>query len=81
MVLPIVLMFAIVYVLDNSVAQPYIFSKSVGMNPITIIALLLIGNEILGAFGLLIAIPVATILTVSARETINGFRNYGLAQY
>jgi predicted PurR-regulated permease PerM len=81
MVLPIVLMFTIVYLLDNSVAQPYIFSKSVGMNPITIITLLLIGNEILGAFGLLIAIPVATILIVSARETINGFRNYGLAQY
>lgn len=81
MVLPIVLMFTVVYILDNSVAQPYIFSKSVGMNPITIIALLLIGNEILGAFGLLIAIPVATILTVSARETINGFRNYGLGQY
>jgi putative permease len=81
MVLPIVLMFAIIYLLDNSIAQPYIFSKSADMNPITIIALLLLGNELLGAFGALIAIPVATILKVSARETINGFRNYKLGYY
>jgi predicted PurR-regulated permease PerM len=81
MVIPIVIVFTIIYVLDNSIAQPYIFSKSADMNPITIIALLLLGNELLGAFGMLIAIPVATILKVSARETINGFRNYKLGYY
>jgi predicted PurR-regulated permease PerM len=81
MVIPIVLMFTIIYLLDNSIAQPYIFSKSADMNPITIIALLLIGNELLGAFGAIIAIPVATVLKVSARETINGFRNYKLGYY
>ena len=81
MVLPLVILFTIIYILDNSIAQPYIFSKSVDMNPITIIALLLLGNELLGAFGVLIAIPIATILKVSARETINGFRNYKLGYY
>ncbi len=81
MVIPIVLLFTIIYLLDNSIAQPYIFSKSADMNPITIIALLLIGNELLGAFGAIIAIPVATVLRVSARETINGFRNYKLGYY
>ncbi len=81
MVIPIVLLFTIIYLLDNSIAQPYIFSKSADMNPITIIALLLIGNELLGAFGAIIAIPVATVLKVSARETINGFRNYKLGYY
>ncbi len=81
MVIPIVIMFTIIYILDNSIAQPFIFSKSADMNPITIIALLLLGNELLGAFGMLIAIPVATILKVSARETINGFRNYKLGYY
>lgn len=81
MVIPIVLMFTIIYLLDNSIAQPYIFSKSANMNPITIIALLLIGNELLGAFGVIIAIPIATVLKVSARETINGFRNYKLGYY
>lgn len=81
MVLPIVLVFSLIYVLDNSIAQPYIFSKSADMNPITIIILLLVGNEILGAFGALMAIPIATILKVSARETINGFRNYKLGYY
>lgn len=81
MVIPIVLMFTVVYLLDNSIAQPYIFSKSAGMNPITIIALILVGNELLGPFGALIAIPIATVLKVSARETINGIRNYKLGYY
>lgn len=81
MVLPIVILFTIIYILDSSFIQPYIFSKGAEMNPIVIIALILIGNQILGAFGALIAIPVATILKVSARETINGFRNYKLGYY
>jgi len=81
MFLPIVILFAIIYVLDSSLIQPYIFSKGSDMNPITIIALILIGNQLLGAFGALIAIPIATVLKVSARETINGFRNYKLGYY
>ncbi len=81
MVIPIVIMFTLIYLVDNSITQPYIFAKSADMNPITIIALLLVGNELLGAFGAIIAIPIATILKVSARETINGFRNYKLGYY
>lgn len=81
MVLPILILFAILYLLDSTVIQPYLFSKGAEMNPIVIIALILIGNQMLGAFGALIAIPIATILKVSARETINGFRNYKLGYY
>lgn len=81
MVLPIVILFIIIYVLDSSFIQPYLFSKGAEMNPIVIIALILIGNQLLGAFGALIAIPIATILKVSAKETINGFRNYKLGYY
>jgi putative permease len=81
MVIPIIIMFAVIYLLDNSIVQPFIFSKSADMNPMIVIAVLLVGNELLGAFGALIAIPVATILKVSARETINGFRNYKLGYY
>lgn len=81
MVLPIVILFTAIYLLDSTLIQPYLFSKGAEMNPIAIIALILIGNQILGAFGALIAIPIATILKVSARETINGFRNYKLGNY
>jgi predicted PurR-regulated permease PerM len=81
MVLPIVVLFAIIYFLDNSIAQPYILAKSVDMNPVTVIVLLLLGNELLGPFGALMAIPIASVLKVCARETINGFRNYKLGYY
>jgi predicted PurR-regulated permease PerM len=81
MVLPIIIVFAIIYILDSSLIQPYLFSKGAEINPILIIALLLIGNQILGIFGALIAIPIATILKVSAVETIKGFRDYKLGYY
>lgn len=81
MVLPIIILFTVIYILDSSFIQPYLFGKGAEMNPIVIIALILIGNQILGAFGALIAIPIATILKVSAKETINGFRNYKLGYY
>lgn len=81
MVLPIIILFAIIYLLDSTIIQPYLFSKGAEMNPIVVIALILIGNQMLGAFGALIAIPIATVLKVSARETINGFRNYKLGYY
>jgi predicted PurR-regulated permease PerM len=81
MLFPIIIVFTIIYILDSSFIQPSLFSKGAEMNPIVIIALILIGNQILGAFGALIAIPIATILKVSAKETINGFRNYKLGYY
>ena len=81
MVFPIIVLFAIIYFLDSTIAQPYIFAKSVDMNPVTVIALLLLGNELLGPFGALMAIPIASVLKVCARETINGFRNYKLGYY
>lgn len=81
MVLPIIILFTVIYILDSSLIQPYLFAKGAEMNPIVIIALLLISNQILGIFGALIAIPVATVLKVSAVETINGFRNYKLGYY
>ncbi|MCX7877233.1 MAG: AI-2E family transporter [Ignavibacteria bacterium] len=81
MVFPIIILFTIIYVLDSSLIQPYLFSKGAEINPILIIALLLTGNQILGIFGALIAIPIATVLKVSAVETINGFRNYKLGYY
>lgn len=81
MILPILILIIIIYILDSAVIQPYLFSKGAEMNPIVVIALILIGNHLLGAFGALIAIPVATVLKVSARETINGFRNYKLGYY
>jgi predicted PurR-regulated permease PerM len=65
-----------VQALDNSFIQPLCFSKTVDMHPVTVIIVLIIGNSIMGVAGMLLAIPIATILKESAIETHWGLKNY-----
>jgi predicted PurR-regulated permease PerM len=46
------------------------------MHPVTVIIVLIIGNSLMGIAGMLLAIPLATILMVSAVETYWGLKNY-----
>jgi predicted PurR-regulated permease PerM len=46
------------------------------MHPLTVILVLIVGNELMGIAGMLVAIPIATILKVSTVETYWGLRNY-----
>jgi predicted PurR-regulated permease PerM len=41
---------------------------------------LIIGNELMGVVGMLVAIPIATILKVSALETYWGLKNYRITR-
>jgi len=76
MFVPIVTVALTVQLIDNIIVQPVCFSKAVDMHPVTVIVVLLIGNQLMGIVGMLIAIPVATILKVSAAETYWGLKNY-----
>lgn len=76
----IVLLIVIVYIFDNGVIQPFIFSKSVDMHPVVIILLILIGSELLGVAGMLLAIPFATVVRTAAKEIYFAYRNYKIAK-
>jgi predicted PurR-regulated permease PerM len=65
-----------VQLLDNIIIQPLCFSKTVDMHPVTVILVLIIGNSLMGIAGMLVAIPIATILKESAVETYWGLKNY-----
>lgn len=76
MVGPIIIMTLIIRFIDDFVVQPWCFARSVDMHPLTVLLLLIIGHEILGIGGMLLAIPLATIVKVSAVETYWGLKNY-----
>jgi putative permease len=65
-----------IQLLDNIIIQPLCFSKTVDMHPVTVIVVLIIGNSLMGIAGMLLAIPIATILKSSAVETYWGLKNY-----
>jgi predicted PurR-regulated permease PerM len=66
----------LVQLLDNIIIQPLCFSQTVDMHPVTVIVVLIIGNSLMGIAGMLLAIPIATILKSSAVETYWGLKNY-----
>jgi putative permease len=76
MVGPIIIMTLMIRMIDDFVVQPLCFSKSIDMHPLAVILLLLLGHEILGIGGMLLAIPLATIIRVSAVESFWGLKNY-----
>jgi predicted PurR-regulated permease PerM len=65
----IVIVFFVVYQqLENHLLQPLIFSRTVKLNPLTVLLAILIGVELTGILGALLAIPVAGIIQIVARD-------------
>ncbi len=60
--------FWIVQIIDNNVSQPIIFSRSVSSHPLEIFLVILIAGFIFGVLGMIIAVPVYTIIKVIGKE-------------
>lgn len=60
--------FFIVQMIDNNVSSPIIFSKSINSHPLEIFLVILIVGILFGITGMIVAIPVYTILKVIGKE-------------
>ncbi len=76
LILPCLLAVLLVQILDNVVFQPLIFSKSADMHPVAILFIILIGAEIAGMIGMLVAIPIATTIKITYNQISWSFNNY-----
>ena len=65
---------------DNFIFQPMIFSKSSQTHPLIILFVVLIGAQLGGIVGMLISIPLMTIIWVTIKHTLWSFRNYRILQ-
>jgi predicted PurR-regulated permease PerM len=68
--------FAIVQLCDNVILQPMIFSKSVKAHPLEIFVIIFVGAKLAGITGMVFAIPVYTIFSVSFKEFYKGYKDY-----
>jgi len=66
----VVMGFVIVQWLEGMVLTPVIMGREVEMHPVTLIVALLIGGQVFGLFGVLIAVPLACILKILGREFV-----------
>ena len=64
------IVFAVVQTLEGYVITPKIVGEKVGLSPVTVIIVLLLGGELFGLLGVLLAIPVAGVLRVLLPDLI-----------
>jgi predicted PurR-regulated permease PerM len=65
----VVLVFFVLYQqLENHLLQPLILSRTVNLNPLTVLIAILIAVELAGILGALLAIPVAGIIQTIVRD-------------
>lgn len=76
MVLPVFVAMGLTQLADNIFFQPLIFSKAAQTHPLVILFVVLIGAQLGGIIGMLIAIPLATMLRVIIEQVLWSLRNY-----
>jgi predicted PurR-regulated permease PerM len=65
----VVIAFFILYQqVENHLLQPVVFSRTVRLNPLTVLVSILIAAQLAGILGALLAIPVASIIQVIVRD-------------
>ena len=60
--------FFVVQLIDNNITSPLIFSKSVDSHPLEIFLIILIIGTLFGIAGMIVAIPLYTIIKVVCKE-------------
>lgn len=63
----VVALFLIIKVLDDILIQPFTIGRSVHLHPALLLGSVVVGSHALGVLGMIIAVPVATVLQETAR--------------
>lgn len=67
-VILVTIVFVIIQQLENNVIVPLVMKKAVGLNPILSIISMMVGFSLLGVLGMVLAIPVATSVSIFVKE-------------
>ncbi len=70
----VAIIFMLAQLLDNFVLQPVIFSSRIKAHPLEIFLVFLVGAQIGGLFGMLLAIPTYTVIRVVAKVFFSHFK-------
>lgn len=58
----VVVFYVAVQQLENHILVPVVMGKTVGLNPVVVIIALLVGGQLAGIAGMILSIPVATVI-------------------
>ena len=66
-VVRVAMLFLTIKVLDDTVIQPLTIGRSVHLHPALLLGSVVVGNHALGVLGMIVAVPVATVLQETVR--------------
>jgi len=72
----VIVAFVILKFIDDFAVQPLIVASSVEMHPVLVLIAIMIGGELFGILGMLLAVPVAGFFKVVLKEGVNTYRKY-----
>ncbi len=71
----VMIVFFVVYQqVENHLLQPVIMSRTVALSALTVLISVLIGVDLLGFLGALLAIPIAGVISVISRDLYDSYR-------
>ena len=62
--------------IDNAIIFPLVVGKSVELGPVTTVVVVLLGEQLLGLVGLLMAVPIAAMIKLICHEVYTEFKGY-----
>lgn len=65
-----ILVFVIIQQIDNAFISPKIIEGRLGLHPVTTILAVLVGGEFAGIFGMLVSVPIAAVIKVVLKRSI-----------
>ena len=74
MVIKILIVFISIILLDNILYAPVIYGRSINAHPVEIFIVIIAAGSIGGIIGMIIAVPVYSLLRIIAKEFLSQFR-------
>lgn len=72
------IVFVVVQQIESGIISPKIMQETVGIHPIIVILSLIFGGQLMGFWGMLLAIPVTAIIKVLLKHIILHFRTFDI---
>jgi len=72
----VILAFASIKLIDDSIVQPVVIARSVDMHPLMVLLVVIIGGQFFGVMGMLLSVPTAGFLKVIFQASRTIIRRY-----
>ena len=77
-IIKVLIAFAIIYFLEGYLVKPLVFKESMNLNPLLTIIMVMAFGELMGFWGILLALPITAALIIASQHWLKGdFANSG----